>query len=75
MIKEECKIFKFEPNNIKKVLTITVGGFFKEEEGKAFLQEYQKNVRSIKPADYSLVVDGTELSNKKNKKYNRILFI
>lgn len=54
-------MFKIELNNIKKVLTITVGGFFKEEEGKAFLQEYQKSVGSIKPADYSLVVDGTEL--------------
>lgn len=58
-------MFKIELNKIKKVLTITVGGFFKEEEGRDFLQDYQSKVNSIKPAEYALIVDGTDLSTSK----------
>jgi hypothetical protein len=58
-------MFKIETTKSKKLLTISVGGFFKENEGIAFLEEYKKNVGSIIPSEYALLVDGTELSTSK----------
>lgn len=58
-------MFKVEVNQSKKILFITVGGFFKEDEGMAFLDEYNKAVKSITPSTYTLALEGESLSTSK----------
>lgn len=53
-------MFKFDVNPLAKVVTITVGGFFSEQEANDYIAEYQKTVRSLNPASYTLLIDGTE---------------
>lgn len=58
-------MFKFEKKQAEKVLVITVGGFMKPDEAEAFLKEYEENVNSIKPSEYNLIIDSTDLSVSK----------
>lgn len=58
-------MFKIETDKVKKTFTVKVKGFFKENEGIDFLDEYKKNTSAITPSEYSLIVDGTELSISK----------
>ncbi len=58
-------MFKMELNKEKKLFVITMGGFFREDEGKKFLDDYNTNVKSITPASYTLVLDGSGLLTSK----------
>lgn len=51
-------IMEIQPD--KKTLFIKVGGFFKEEEAKAYIHDYQKNTKKIKPSEYKLVIDARD---------------
>lgn len=53
-------MFKFDVNNTNKVVSITVGGFFSEQEANDYIAEFQRTVRSIAPSGYTLLIDGTE---------------
>jgi len=54
-------MYKVEVNNAKKVLFITVGGFFQEEDGKNFLNDYNNAVKS----SFTLALESSELSTSK----------
>ncbi len=58
-------MYKVEVNNAKKVLFITVGGFFQEEDGKNFLNDYNNAVKSITPSSFTLALESSELSTSK----------
>ncbi|MGG4470143.1 hypothetical protein ABER68_19050 [Paenibacillus alvei] len=58
-------MFTFEKKEATKELFITVSGFMKEEDGQSFLTEYNKHVKSIVPATYTLVIDSTNLAASK----------
>lgn len=53
-------MFKFEKNPTNKVMTITVSGFFSAEDAKNYVAEYQRQVRSIVPSQYTLIVNGSD---------------
>lgn len=55
-------MFKIKADERKKVVTIEVGGFFKNEEGQAFLNDYNKQVKAINPSNYSLIILGEGLA-------------
>lgn len=58
-------MYKIEKKEAEKQIFITVGGFFKPEDGEAFLADYNKHVNSVQPSNYTLVVDSTDLSASK----------
>ncbi|WP_166243540.1 hypothetical protein [Paenibacillus turpanensis] len=55
----------FDNKAAEKKLVITVSGFIREEEGEAFLNDYNRHIGMIKPAEYTLIVDSTGLSASK----------
>jgi hypothetical protein len=58
-------MYKVEVNNAKKILFITVGGFFQEEDGKNFLNDYNNAVKSIVPSTFTLALESSDLSTSK----------
>lgn len=60
-------MFKMEVDKVNKKLTVKIGGFFKEDEGVAFMAEYNKNVTSISTASSTLVLDCTDLLTSKQE--------
>lgn len=52
--------FKFEKENT--TLRIIVKGFFKEEDGKAYMQEYTNQINAMDSSKMDLILDCTELS-------------
>ncbi|MEW8994368.1 hypothetical protein [Clostridium sp.] len=58
-------MYKVEVNNAKKILFIAVGGFFQEEDGKNFLNDYNNAVKSINPSNFTLALESSDLSTSK----------
>jgi len=58
-------MYKIEVNNAKKILIIHTGGYFQEEEAKNFLNDYKNTVKSIVASDFTLALEGSELSTSK----------
>ncbi|KXZ39508.1 hypothetical protein SAMN05661008_00306 [Alkalithermobacter thermoalcaliphilus JW-YL-7 = DSM 7308] len=56
-------MYKIEIDNDVKVVLITVGGYFNEEQGKELINEYKKVVKEIKPKQYSLILDPSSLKS------------
>lgn len=50
--------FKFEINQSKKAVIVTVEGFFTAPEAEAYLKEFQATLKKVTPANFSLIVDG-----------------
>lgn len=55
-------MFEIKIDKNKKAFVINVGGFFKPEEGKSFLDTYNKDVKSLNPSDYNVIILGEGLS-------------
>lgn len=53
-------MYKFETDKIKKVLKVTVSGFFSEKDAASYVAEFQSQVKQITPSNHTLVVDGSE---------------
>jgi hypothetical protein len=60
-------MFEIKVDSVKKALIIKVGGFFQEEEAKDFINTYNRNVASIRPSEYNLVLVADELSTSKQE--------
>ncbi|WP_068621002.1 hypothetical protein [Paenibacillus tuaregi] len=58
-------MFVFEKKQAEKALAITVSGFMKPDEAEAFLKEYNEHINSINPAEYTLIIDSTNLAVSK----------
>ena len=54
--------FNFKADNSSKTLFIAVRGSFTEEDGKAYIAEYLKQVKAIDVKSYKLFLDCTELN-------------
>ncbi|MEK3798823.1 hypothetical protein MHI18_11200 [Peribacillus sp. FSL H8-0477] len=52
-------MYKFDINVSKKLLEVTVEGFFTPEEAGAYLNEFQQTIKKITPSGYSLFVNGS----------------
>ncbi|GEL77826.1 hypothetical protein [Tenuibacillus multivorans] len=55
-------MYKIDVKDNEKLFFVKVGGFFKDEEAKQFLDEYLSKYESITPSEYDLVLDCKELS-------------
>lgn len=54
-------MFKFKKDLISKKLIISVWGFYNEKIAKDFMSAYNKEILSIRPKEYILIVDPTDL--------------
>jgi hypothetical protein len=52
------KLYCFELDEEKGTFFAKVGGFFKEEDAKLYLSEFQTVVNTINPSRYKLIIDG-----------------
>lgn len=52
-------IMKYEEN--KNVFHVTVSGFFKEEDGLGFLNDYTNNLKTFKPQNTTLIIESQDL--------------
>lgn len=55
------KLYEFNLEKKEKTLFVRAGGFFKEEDSKLYLSEFQTIVNTINPSIYKLIVDASEL--------------
>lgn len=56
--KAMAKLYSFDLDKEKGTFFVKVGGFFKEEEAKIYLSEFQTIVNTINPSKYKLIIDG-----------------
>lgn len=54
------KLYVIRIEKDKNILFVKVRGFFKEEDAKGYMSEFQTAVNSINPSCYTLIVDGME---------------
>ncbi|OPJ56812.1 hypothetical protein [Alkalithermobacter paradoxus] len=50
-------MYKIEIIEDRKVILVTVGGYFNETQGKELLEEYKKTTKIYKLKQYSLILD------------------
>ena len=53
--------FVFDLKHEEKALNVMIEGMFTPQNALDFIAEYQKNIAEIKPAEYALVFDATNL--------------
>lgn len=53
--------FNFDLKHEKKTLEVMIEGMFTPQNAQDFIAEYQKNIAGIKPAEFALVFDATQL--------------
>lgn len=54
------KLYTFDLDKEKGTFFVKVGGFFKVEDAKIYLSEFQTIVNTINPSRYKLIIDGSE---------------
>ena len=59
------KKYNFELDQKEKTFVIEVWGVYQEADAEAFMEEYNKQVNMINPANYRLIVDSVELKTSK----------
>lgn len=52
-------MYKFEKKG--NSLVVTVSGFFTPEEAQAYIADYEKTLKTLKPEETNLILDGKEL--------------
>ncbi|MBY0121587.1 hypothetical protein [Bacillus sp. S/N-304-OC-R1] len=52
------KLYSFDLDEEKGIFFVKVCGFFKEEDAKIYLSEFQTIVNTINPSRYKLIIDG-----------------
>ncbi len=58
--KDLGKLYDITLEDEKDTLFVKVRGFFKEEDAKVYLSEFQTMVNTIDPSNYTLIVDARE---------------
>lgn len=53
-------MYEMNLDQTNKTFQVKVVGFIKEDEAQRYMTDFQANVNKISPAEYTLVVDGTE---------------
>ncbi|QQZ08734.1 hypothetical protein [Heyndrickxia vini] len=69
------KLYSFELDEEKGIFFIKVGGFFKEEDAKIYLSEFQTIVNTINPSRYKLIIDGREQEEVADQVVDDITFV
>lgn len=54
--------YKFDLDSKAKNINVLIGGFFTKEDGSGYIAEYKKCVNEIKPDEYDLRLDCTDLA-------------
>lgn len=54
------KLYVIRIEKDKNILFVKVSGFFKEDDAKVYMSEFQTAVNTINPSQYTLIVDGSE---------------
>jgi hypothetical protein len=54
-------MYKIEIVPTKNLFIVTMSGFMKEDESKAYLDEFRRKLRTITPSNFNIVVDTHEL--------------
>lgn len=54
-------MYKMELKTNDKIFLITISGMMTEKESISYIEELKKNIRSINPVQYSIVIDSQEL--------------
>jgi hypothetical protein len=55
-----AKLYTFNLDNDKGIFFVKVSGYFKEEDAKVYMSEFQTIVNTINPSSYTLIIDGSE---------------
>lgn len=69
------KLYSFDLDEEKGTFFVKVGGFFKEEDSKIYLSEFQTIVNTINPSRYKLIIDGRGLEEIAAHLVNDIEFV
>jgi len=69
------KLYSFELDKEKGIFYVKVDGFFKEEDTKIYLSEFQTIVNSINPSKYKLIIDGRGQEKVADHVVDDILFV
>lgn len=59
--KKDNANYEMKEDSANKVLYLTASGFFNDEDGKSFLNDYDKTVKTIPAKDYTLILDAPDL--------------
>lgn len=51
------KLYEIKLETDKNTLFVVASGFFKEEDAKVYISEFQTMVNTINPAQYKLIID------------------
>lgn len=53
--------YEMNVDSVKKVFHLRATGFFAEEDGVSYLNDYDKTVKTFPTKDYALIIDGSQL--------------
>lgn len=54
-------MFNMEVDRSKKLFTINASGFFSEQEGKDFINEYKSKTKEFDPKEFTMILNGRGL--------------
>ncbi|MDE5052829.1 hypothetical protein NQZ71_26070 (plasmid) [Niallia taxi] len=69
------KLYSFALDEEKSIFFVKVDGFFKEEDAKIYLSEFQTVVNSINPSRYTLIIDGRGQEEVPSDVVDDIIFV
>lgn len=72
---EMRKLYSFALDEEKSIFFVKVDGFFKEEDAKIYLSEFQTVVNSINPSRYTLIIDGRGQEEVPSDVVDDIIFV
>lgn len=69
------KLYSFKLDEEKGIFFVKVGGFFKEEDAKIYLSEFQTIVNTINPSRYKLIIDASGQEEVDDQVVDDIIFV
>ncbi|RVT60819.1 hypothetical protein ACQRXC_25720 (plasmid) [Niallia taxi] len=72
---EMRKLYSFALDEEKCIFFVKVDGFFKEEDAKIYLSEFQTVVNSINPSIFTLIIDGRGQEEVPSDVVDDIIFV
>lgn len=69
------RLYKIDLDIEKKMIFVKTNGFFKEEDAKVYMSEFQTLVNTINPSNHILIVDASEQEAVEKHVLNDIRFV
>lgn len=66
------QMYKINIDKANKKMVITLGGFMSEDEGMKYVDEYNAEVKKIRPMDYKLILDVKEMKVVEQKNISKM---